>query len=392
MDCGFTPEQEAFRLEVREFIRGKLPEDWEESHWKYGFDFYSELDELGPTARMMSKELGAKGWLSIPWPKQYGGQEGSYIDQLILAEELAAQHCPGLEIFGAVIAPVLLEYGTEEQKKKFLSGIRAGTEFWCESLSEPDAGSDLASLKTLALPQGDQYVINGQKVWTSGAHGADRIFLLARTDPTSVKHRGLGAFLVDVKTPGITISPLINAVGEHEFNEIFFDDVRVPQEDLLGDGTNGWRVTMRLLDYERTFCVPFYAEAEHYLESLVEYARQSGCLCPALRERTAHLLAECKAARLLTYRAASLADKGLPFSIEAAMSKVFGSELNQRVATLGMEIVGPHSGLLEGSKWAALDGQPAWRYLRSLGNTLEMGTSEVDRIVLAQRGLELPRE
>ena len=392
MDFGFTPKQEAFRLEVRGFIRGKLPEDWEHSHWKYGFDFYSDLDELGPVARMMSKELGTKGWLSIPWPKQYGGQEGLYINQLILAEELAAQHCPGLEIFGAVIAPVLLEYGTEEQKKKFLPGISAGTEFWCESLSEPDAGSDLASLKTLALPQGDHYIINGQKVWTSGAHGADRMFLLARTDPNSLKHRGLGAFLVDVKTPGITVSPLINAVGEHEFNEIFFDDVRVPQEDLLGDGSSGWRVTMRLLDYERTFCVPFYAEAQHYLENLIEYARQAGCLNPALRERTALLLAECKAAQLLTYRAASLADMGLPFSIEAAMSKVFGSELNQRVASLGMEIVGPHSGLLEGSKWAAMDGQAAWRYLRSLGNTLEMGTSEVDRIVLAQRGLGLPRE
>lgn len=392
MDFGFTPKQEAFRLEVRGFIRGKLPEDWEHSHWKYGFDFYSDLDELGPVARMMSKELGTKGWLSIPWPKQYGGQEGLYIDQLILAEELAAQHCPGLEIFGAVIAPVLLEYGTEEQKKKFLPGISAGTEFWCESLSEPDAGSDLASLKTLALPQGDHYVINGQKVWTSGAHGADRMFLLARTDPNSLKHRGLGAFLVNVKTPGITVSPLINAVGEHEFNEVFFDDVRVPQEDLLGDGSSGWRVTMRLLDYERTFCVPFYAEAKHYLDSLIEYARQSGCLPPALRERTAQLLAECKAAQFLTYRAAYLADKGLPFSIEAAMSKVFGSELNQRVASLGMEIVGPHSGLLEGSKWAAMDGQSAWRYLRSLGNTLEMGTSEIDRIVLAQRGLGLPRE
>ncbi|MBE0480846.1 MAG: hypothetical protein IBX68_07695 [Dehalococcoidia bacterium] len=229
-------------------------------------------------------------------------------------------------------------------------------------------------------------------MWTSGAHGADRLFLLARTDPRSVKHHGLGAFLVDIKTPGITVRPLINAVGEHEFNEIFFDDVEVPEEDLLGDNSSGWRITLRLLDYERTLCVPFYAEARYYLENLIGYARQAGCLNAALRERTARLLAECKAAELLTYRAASLADKRLPFSIESAMSKVYGSELNQRVAALGMEIVGPHSGLLEGSRCAAMDGQAAWRYLRSLGNTLEMGTSEIDRNVLAQRGLGLPRE
>ena len=392
MDFGFTPEQEAFRIEVREFIKGKLPEDWARNFWRYAFDFYSHLDKAGPVARMVSEELGAKGWLSIPWPEEYGGQQGSYIDQLILAEELIDQHCPGLDIFMCMIAPVLLEFGTEEQKKHHLAGMRSGVLFWCECLSEPGSGSDLASLQTSAREEDDHYVINGQKVWTSAAHGADWGFVLVRTDPDQPKHRGLSVFLVDMKTPGVSVRPLINAAGDHEFNEIFFDDVVVPRENLLGKKNGGWYVTMRVLDFERSIAVPFYAEARRYLQDLMEYTKQAGSLNPALRCRISQSLSECEVGRLLAYRAASLIDKGLPFSIEAALCKLYNSELNKRIAALGMEIVGPYGGLVEGSNWVAMGGQAAWRYIRSLGNTLEMGSSEVDRIILAQRGLGLPRE
>ncbi len=173
MDFAFTREQGIFRTEVREFIKERLPKDWALNYWRYAFDFYSYVDVAGPVARMMSRELGNKGWLSIPWPKEYGGQEGSYIDQFIIAEELAAQHSPGIEIFGSLISAVLLEFGTDEQKKLHLAGIRNGTSYWCECLSEPNAGSDLASLQTFAREEEDHYVLNGQKVWTSAAHIAD---------------------------------------------------------------------------------------------------------------------------------------------------------------------------------------------------------------------------
>lgn len=391
MDFGFTTEQEAFRIEVREFITEKLPEDWTRNYWRYTFDFYSHLEEAGFVARMISKELGAKGWLSIPWPKEYGGQQGSYIDQLILTEELVNQHSPGLDIFMCMTAPVLLEFGTEEQKRQHLAIMRSG-KFGCECLSEPGYGSDLASLQTSAREEGDHYVINGQKVWTSGAHGADWGFVLVRTDPDQPMHKGLSAFLIDMKTPGIAIRPLINATGDHEFNEVFFDGVMVPKENLLGEKNKGWYVTMRLLDFERAIGVPFYAEARRYLEDLIEYAKQNGALNPGLRGRISQLLCECEVGRFFAYRAASLADKRLPFSIEAALCKLYNSELNKRVAALGMEILGLYGGLIEGSKWVAMGGQAAWRYIRSLGNTLEAGSSEIDRTVLAQKGLGLPRE
>ena len=391
MDLRFTPKQEAFRIEAREFITRKLPKDWVRTQWRYVFDLYGHSDEALAVARTMSIELGNKGWLSIPWPKEYGGRQGSYIDQLILAEELIAQHCPGLEIFACMIAPVLLEFGTEEQKKQHLAGIASGASYWCECLSEPNAGSDLASLQTSAREKDDHYVLNGQKVWTSAAHIADWSYVLARTDPDLPKHRGLSVFLVDMKTPGVSVRPLINATGDHEFNEVFFDDVLLPKESLLGGKNNGWSVTMRMLDFERAIAIPMYAEARSYLGELIEYARQTGSLNPTLRCRVSWLLSECEVAQLFIYRAASMADKGLNFSIEAAMAKVYSLELNQRVAALGMEIVGPYSGLVEGSKWAAMGGRAPWRYLRSLGNSLEMGSSEVDRIIIAQRGLRLPR-
>ncbi len=391
MDFGYTPEQEAFRKEVREFIKSKLPAGWSQKYWRYAFDFYSHTHIAGPTTRMMAKELGSKGWLSIPWPKEYGGQGGSYIDHLIVAEELAAQHAPGIEIFGNLISDVILEFGTEEQKKQHLPGIRNGTSFWCEALSEPDAGSDLASLKTVAQDKDSGYAINGQKVWTSAAHTVDWAYVLARTDPNVPKHRGLSVFMVNLKTPGITVRPLVNANGDHGFNEVFFDDVIVPKENMLGEKNNGWNVTLRLLDFERVVVIPWYTEAQCYLNDLTEYIRQNGCENPALRLRISRLLAECEAARLLVYQASLLADKKQNFSNEAAMAKVFNLELNQRAAVLGMEILGAKGIIVEGSPRAVMDGRAAWLYIRALGNSLEMGTSEIDRNILALRGLGLPR-
>jgi len=390
MDFAFSSEQEAFRDQARKLISKEMPPQW---GWRrYSFDFYSHYDELGSFARAMARKLGAKGWLSLTWPEEYGGRNASPIFQLILAEELEYQRSPGLDIFGVgMIAPTLIQFASEEQKREHLPRIANGEVLWCECLSEPDAGSDLASLKTQATDDGDYFVINGQKVWTSGAHGADWCILLARTDPELAKHRGLSLFLVDMKTPGVTVRPIVNMTGDHEFNEVFFDDVRVPKRNLVGGANQGWNVIMGLLSFERSTAVPFYIVARRHLDDILQHARQMKSLHPMLRHRLSELTIECEIGRLLTYRAAWMQGKGIPFDPEAAMAKLYATELNQRVAEIGMKVFGLYGGITEGSKCAPLDGLVSWHCLRSVGNTLEAGSSEVDRDVIASRGLGLPR-
>ncbi len=390
MDFAFSSEQEAFRNEAGDFIKKEVPSEW---RWRrYAFDFYSHYDEVGSFARAMARKLGAKGWLSLTWPEEYGGRNASPIFQLILAEELEYHRCPGFDIFGVgMIAPTLIRFASEEQKREHLTRIAKGEILWCECLSEPGAGSDLASLETQATGDGDYFVINGQKAWTSGAHGADWCIVLARTGRDLPRHKGLSFFLVDLKTPGITISPIVNMAGDHEFNEVFFDDVRVPKRNVVGGENQGWYVTMGLLSFERATAVPLYAVARRYLEDVLQYARQTKSLHPVLRHRLSELIIQCEIGRLLTYRAAWMQEKGMPFDPEAAMAKLYAAELNQRVAAIGMEVLGLYSGLTEGSKWAPLDGRAPWHYLRSIGNTLEMGSSEIDRDMIASRGLGLPR-
>ncbi len=391
MDFAFTPEEEAFRKEVREFVDREFPPKWRE----HALDFFSNAggpyDEQWSLHRAMAKKLGAKGWLSLAWPKEYGGRN-SMLLQHILAEELSYYRFPGLDPFGVgMLAPMLLKSGNEEQKKRHLPGIAKGETMWCEFLSERDAGSDLASLQTRAVEDGDYFVINGQKCWTTAAHRADWGFIIARTDPEAVpNYRGLSFFLLDMKTPGISIIPIANMAGESEFNEVFFDNVRVPKENLVGGKNRGWFVVMGVLDFERS-CIPAYGIARRNLDDALEYARKTKPIASALRNRLAELIVECEITRLVHYRAIWMLDKGLIPNYEAAMTKVYGLEVNQRVTATVCQVLGHYGVLTEGSKWAPLDGQAPSRYLRSIGNTLEAGSSEVDRIVIAQRGLGLPR-
>jgi alkylation response protein AidB-like acyl-CoA dehydrogenase len=328
----------------------------------------------------------------LSWPEKYGGKNASPLYQLILAEELERYRCPGYDIFGVgMIAPTLIQFGSEEQKREHLPGIAGGEVIWCECLSEPDSGSDLGSLKTLAVEDGDYFVINGQKVWTSGAHGADWCILLVRTDRELPKHKGLGLFLVDMKMPGVSTRPIINATGDHEFNEVFFDEVRVPRRNLVGGKTDGWKFIMGLLSYERSTAVPFYVVARRYFEDILQYARQMKGLSSKAKQRISELAIECELAKLLAYRAAWMQGKRIPFDPEAAEAKLYATELNQRIAAFGMEFLGLYGSLTEGSKWAVMDGRAAWYCLRSIGNTLEAGSSEVDRDIVAARGLGLPR-
>jgi alkylation response protein AidB-like acyl-CoA dehydrogenase len=289
------------------------------------------------------------------------------------------------------VAPALLLKGSEEQKKRHLPGIASGKTMWCETLSEPNHGSDLAAIEVFAKEEADCFVVNGQKIWTTNGHFADWNALIVRTDrEASPNYRGLTFFLVDMKTSGITVNPVINMVGHHEFNEVFFEDVRIPKENVVGGLNKGFYMVMSLLDYERTTDT-VYATAATYLHDLEEYARKNGLLNQVRENRFARFKAECEIARLLHYRCAWMQSQGLVPNQESAMSKMFSFELYQRMSDFGMEVAEPYSQLTEESPLAPMFGRIPSCYLRSFAYSLEQGTSEIDRDVIAQRGLGLPR-
>jgi len=387
MELRFTPEEERFRREVREFIQKELPPRWRGPIY---IEAVFERDDYWEVNRRLQRKLGEKGWLALAWPREYGGQERSPMEQLIFAEEIAYHRCPGFDFFGVkMLAPTLLHFGTEEQKRRFLPPIARGEVWWCQGFSEPNAGSDLASLQTRAEDRGDHFVVNGQKIWTSGAHRADWCFLLVRTDPTAPKHKGISFLLVDMKTPGVEVRPLINIVGGRSFNEVFFDNVRVPKENLVGEKNEGWKVATALLNFERSG-IERVAACRRMLEEIVEFLRDRP-VAPRLRQRLAEMAVEIEVGRWLAYRVAWMQSRGLIPDAEASISKVFGSELMQRLGQVGMELLGLYAQLEEGSPWVPLDGVIEHLYLSSLGRTIAGGTSEIQRYIIAVRGLNLPR-
>jgi alkylation response protein AidB-like acyl-CoA dehydrogenase len=390
LDFSFSLEEEAFRQEVAAFLEKEAPTVYREKRVTF-FDMSSQPDWI-QQHRSMAEKLGEKGWLSLHWPNEYGGQDKSPFYRLILREELSRYHSPGYDSIGCgIVAPAILLKGSEEQKKKHLPGIASGNVIWCETLSEPNHGSDLAAIEVFAKEEADGFVVNGQKIWTTNAHFADWNALVARTDRNaSPAYRGLTFFLVDMKTPGITVNPVINMAGHHEFNEVFFEDVRIPQENIVGGLNQGWYVVMSLLDYERTADTA-YAVAEVYLNDLEEYARENGLLDAVMKNRLAQLKADCEIARLLHYRVTWMQSRGMVPNCESAMSKLFSFELLQRVSEFGMELAGQYGQLTEGSERVPMYGRIPSCYLRSFGHSLEQGTSEIDRDVIAQRGLGLPR-
>jgi alkylation response protein AidB-like acyl-CoA dehydrogenase len=388
MDFKFTPEEEKFRQEVRAFLKQELPPEWERQCLG---EVVPITDQEWEVARTMARKLGARGWLSLNWPREYGGQAASHITQLILNEELAYHRALGRDVFGVgMLAPTLIRLGSEEQKKQYLPPIARGEVFWCEGYTEPDAGSDLAGVRLQARETEDCFVVNGQKVYTTTAHRADWIFFLARVDPQSERHRGLGFFLADMKTPGITVSPLIDLPGVHSFNEVFFDEARVPKENLVGEKGKGWYVAMTLLDFERSG-VEFSARGRRNLEELVQYAREKGDVPVHLRHRLAEMAIEVEISRWMSYRIAWMEDRGIVPNYEASMVKVFGSELLQRLAHIGTQLLGLYSQLEDDPKWAPLRGRVRHWYLSSVAETIAAGTSEIQRNIIATRGLGLPR-
>ncbi|MFQ5924476.1 MAG: acyl-CoA dehydrogenase family protein [Dehalococcoidia bacterium] len=394
MDFKFTPEQEALRKEFEDFFKEAMKEA--PQGWVAGLE--STFSEEGwPFHRSLARQLAKKGWLSRPWPKEYGGQDASIIEQLIFNEVRGYYGATGVDIFGVnMLAPTLLMWGTEEQKRQHLPPVAEAETMWCQCWSEPNAGSDLASLTTRAVKDGDEYIINGQKIWTSGAHRADWCFMLARTDLEQPRHRGLSYFLVDMKTPGITVRPLLSMESSHLYNEVFFDDVRVPKQNLVAEENRGWYVTLMTMNFERSG-VAGMTEARRTLEELVEFCKETRrdgevlAKNPFIRHRLAQMAIEIEVGRAMSYRVAWLQEKGEMAAAEACAAKVYGSELGQRLAYLGCQIMGLY-GQVKRSRWAPLMGRFESAYQACMGMNIAAGTSEIMRNIIAIRGLELPRE
>jgi alkylation response protein AidB-like acyl-CoA dehydrogenase len=396
MRFSFTPEQEAFRQEVRETLRQEVPLRWKD----LGYQIWEETDESWAITREWNRKLGRKGWLALTWPPEYGGLGRSHVDQFILDEEMAAEGTPtGIETAITIgwVCPTIMIYGTEEQKQQYLPPAARGDITFCLGYSEPNAGSDLAAVRTTAVEEGDTFVVNGQKVWTTIAHRADYCWLAARTDPNVPKHKGISMLIVDMKTPGITVQPLINMTGFHSFNEVFFDNVRVPAKNLVGQKNRGWYQLAIALDFERSG-VGTPAKVKKMVEKLVRYCketRRDGRLLaeePDVRRKLAQLSVEAEVLRILCYRITWLQTKGKVPSYEASVSKVFGAELLKRLTDGAMHILGPFSQIDRGSKWAALQGEVLRLFLTSPSMGIGGGTNEIQKSIIAMRGLGLPRK
>ena len=390
MDFTFTPEQEVFREEVRSFLRQHSPED------RSGADNARDEDDY-EVGRAFIKRLAPKRWIAPAWPEEFGGLGLGLWEQVIFNEEMSYHGAPVTNLAAVgYLGPSIMMFGTEEQKRQHLSGITSGEVTWCQGYSEPEAGSDLASLQTRAVADGDDFIINGQKIWTSQAHYSDWIFLLARTDPDVPKHKGISYFLLDMKSPGITVRPLINMGNQSGFNEVFFENVRVPRSGLLGELNRGWYMATTTLDLERS-SVAGSSGSRRSLEELTAFARETEVNgkrvadLPLVRNKLAELWIELNIARFLSYRVVTLQERGLVPNHEASIIKVFNSEYGQRLSRAGLHMLGLYGQLRPESPYARLRGRFERWYLISAATTIAAGTSEIQRNIIAQRGLGLPR-
>ncbi|KAA1297936.1 MAG: acyl-CoA dehydrogenase [Chloroflexi bacterium] len=388
MNFSLTDQEAQFRDELRSWLQTELGDRNQDNETP---------DEEWEFTLKMRRKLADKGWLTMAWPEEYGGQGASHMMQVIFAEEMSYYRAPGRDVFGTrMMAPTLMIHGTDEQKSEFLPPVSKGEVQWCQGYSEPESGSDLASLQTRAVEDGDDFVINGTKIWTSGAHRADHIMVLTRTDPDAPKHRGISFLLCDMNTPGLTVNPIINMAGDHSFNMVTFDNVRVPKKNLVGEQNRGWYVGATLLDFERSG-VDYSAGSRRVLEELVEYSKENykdGKLLSedeVTRNRLADLAIEIEVSRLISYNIAWMQGAGLVPNKESSMGKVFGTELQQHVGSTGMQMLGLHSQLEPDSKYAPLRGRIEHWHLTNVSETIAAGTSEIQRNIIATRGLGLPR-
>ena len=384
MDFRDTPEQAAFREELRAWLDEHLPEELR-GHRGGGARFD------GPEIRQWSRALHDGGWVGISWPAEYGGRGLSPRFQAIyLEEEARAEAPPHIGVIGLGMAgPTIISRGTEAQKARYLEPLLAADEIWCQGFSEPGAGSDLAGVRTSARLDGDRFVLDGQKVWSSYAHIADFCILVARSDPDSQRHAGLTYLIVDMHAPGVEVRPLTQITGDPEFNEIFLSGVEVPVENVIGEIGGGWDVAMTTLLHERgTLAFALVARLEVQVNKLVALVADRGATATQ-REAVAREWSQLQALRWTAYRSLSALERtGLP-GPEGSILKLQWSEANQRITKLALDLLGPDAQLLPGN--APYDGYWTIQQLRSRGNTIEAGTSEILRNIVAERVLGLPR-
>lgn len=400
MDWRDSAEQAAFRAEVRAVVEAKLPARYREAAERGGpgeraweFDRKAPEADRREAAAAWHSALNERGWVAPQWPVEYGGAGLSVMEQFVLNQELARAGAPHVGGSGVgLLGPTLIVHGTDEQRARYLPPILAGETTWAQGYSEPGAGSDPAALQTRAVRDGDDFVLNGQKIWTSGAHTADAVFALVRTDPTAPKHRGISFLLIDdTHTPGITVRPLTDMGNNHYFNEVFFEDVRVPASNLVGELNRGWYVAMTLLDFERSN-IGGAAGARRSLDQLVATMKSDHALgqrlqSSDLRHEIAQRYIETEVMYQFSLRIISLQNRGQLPNHEASMSKLFASELSQRIAATAMNAIGMRGHLMEDQTTGSLPRH----YLGAVPATIRGGTSEVQRNVIATRGLGLSR-
>ena len=406
MDWSDSPEQAKFRQEVRSFIEERLPDRYRQAGRGMGLfeeGWQSDRKSGDPAARYAAENwasaLAERGWIAPHWPKKYGGGGLSVTEQFIFNQEMALASAPSVGGMGvSMLGPTLIVHGSEEQQSEHLPKILSGEVAWAEGYSEPGAGSDLASLQTRATRDGDEYVVNGQKIWTSGAQHADWLFALVRTDPDAPKHRGVSFLLIDRNTPGITVRPLTDMGWNQPFNETFFEDVRVPAKNRVGEENRGWYVGMTLLDYERSG-IGTSVLARRQLDTLVQHLkspegkdRSTLGGNPNLRLEIADRLIEIEIEETMSMRIVWIQQAGQIPNHESSMVKMFGSESLQRLQRVGTKAFGLYSNLWDHTdKRAPLGAMFTHGYVWSVPMTIAGGTSEIQRNIIATRGLGLPR-
>jgi alkylation response protein AidB-like acyl-CoA dehydrogenase len=393
MDFNFSEEDEAFRRDLRAWLDANSPSDNRKSDFAIEFMAGEEGDEW--TRRVAwHKRMHSGGWVAIHYPKEYGGRGASLTQQLLYNEELARVGVPQLVNSQGLglVGPTLMQWGTEEQRRRYLPPMLSAEEIWCQGYSEPGAGSDLASLQTRAVEDGDCFVVNGQKVWTSDAHHADMCFLLVRTDPNAPKHKGITYLLIDMHSPGVTVRPLVQMTGDRGFNEMFFEDVRVPKKNMVGEKNSGWLVALTSLMFERRARDMTVIVQE--LAALARTVALSGARAwddSSVRQQIVRFACEAWGIKYIGLRQLTRQLKGLPPGPESSIQKLAYSELNLRIQQFAMQLLGPYSQFLYEAPFAIDNGKWSYRMLAARGMIIGAGTSEIQRNIIGERVLGLPK-
>ena len=394
MDLSYSKQDKAFRKQVRAWMKKNVPKK------------DKSLSTLAPDdprrierAKAWQRSLHQAGYVARGWPKEYGGQgDSDVMRQTIVNEELILARAPGL--IGAsgltMLGPTLLQCGTEQQKQRYLPTVLTAEEIWCQGYSEPGSGSDLASLRTRAELVGDEFIINGQKVWTSGAQFSDWMFCLVRTDPDAPKHRGISYVLIDMKTPGITVRPLVQMTGDAGFNEVFFEDVRVPRDNLVGDLHQGWMVANATLFHERNM-LGSTTRTQMMMHNLLRLARshrrygKPAAEDPVIRQKLAELLGRVEAMKYHSLRQLTDVIKGRRAGLGAMVNKLVGTELNHDICALALEIMNSYAPLKRGADRVIDNGVWQYEFMFTLGLIIGGGTSQIQKNIISERGLGMPK-